>query len=60
MPNGLTQKWSRRSGSRAVMWPATPSSKPNWPKSRNAGGEALLAVEALLLDRGPSRPAYEC
>ena len=32
------------------MWPATPSSNPNLPNSRNAAGEALLAVQALLLD----------
>src|SRR5262249_1157424 len=31
MPNGFTQKWSSRSGSRAVMWPAMPSSNPNFP-----------------------------
>ncbi len=36
MAKGLTQKWSSRSGSRAVMWPATPSSKPNLENSRNA------------------------
>src|SRR5262245_20957545 len=36
MPNGLTQKWSRFSGSRAVMCPATPSSNPNLAKRRKA------------------------
>ena len=34
MANGLTQKWSDSSGSRAVMWPATPSSKPNLENRR--------------------------
>src|SRR4051812_26600972 len=42
MPSGLTQKWSRRSGSRAVMWPATPSSKPNCPNSRKAAARRCL------------------
>ena len=42
MPNGFTQKWSARSGSRAVMWPATPSSKPNRPKRRNAAARRCL------------------
>src|SRR3954468_12187878 len=41
-PNGLTQKWSSSSGSRAVMWPATPSSKPNLPNSRNAPARRCL------------------
>jgi hypothetical protein len=36
MPNGLTQKWSVSSGSRAVMCPATPSSNPNRLNRRNA------------------------
>ena len=42
MPNGLTQKWSVRSGSRAVMWPATPSSKPKRPKIRKAAARRCL------------------
>ena len=42
MPKGFTQKWSRCSGSRAVMWPATPSSKPNLPKSRNPAASRCL------------------
>ena len=42
MPNGFTQKWSSRSGSRAVMWPATPSSKPNLPKSRKPAARRCL------------------
>src|SRR3954453_287149 len=41
-PNGLTQKWSSSSGSRAVMWPAAPSSKPNFPNSRNAPARRCL------------------
>ena len=42
MPNGLTQKWSVNSGSRAVMWPATPSEKPNRPNSRSAPASLCL------------------
>src|SRR4051794_29008305 len=42
MPNGFTQKWSSRSGSRAVMWPATPSSNPNLPKRRNPAARRCL------------------
>ena len=42
MPKGLTQKWSARSGSRAVMWPATPSSKPNLEKRRKAAARRCL------------------
>ena len=34
IPNGLTQKVSGNSGSRAVMWPATPSQKPHAAKIR--------------------------
>ena len=41
-PNGLTQKWSANSGSRTVMWPATPSPKPNRPKMRNAPASRCL------------------
>ena len=42
MPNGLTQKWSGNSGSRTVMWPATPSPKPNRPKMRSAPASFAL------------------
>lgn len=31
-PKGLTQKQSGWTGSLKVIWPATPSSKPNLPK----------------------------
>src|SRR5215471_6361412 len=41
-PKGLTQKQSGRSGSRAVMWPATPSSKPYSAKSRKAAARRSL------------------
>ena len=39
---GLTQKWSVSSGSRAVMWPATPSLKPNLPNRRKAAASRCL------------------
>ena len=42
IPNGFTQKRSRCSGSRTVMWPATPSSKPNLPNSRNDAASRCL------------------
>src|SRR5437588_2141912 len=42
MANGLTQKWSSFSGSRAVMWPATPSSKPKRENRRNAPARRCL------------------
>ena len=42
MPNGFTQKWSSRSGSRAVMCPAMPSSNPNLPKRRYAAASRCL------------------
>src|ERR1700759_567147 len=42
IPNGFTQKWSRRSGSRAVMCPATPSSNPNLPKMRKPAARRSL------------------
>ncbi len=42
MPNGFTQNSSGNSGSRAVMWPATPSEKPNLPKMRNAPASLAL------------------
>ena len=35
-PKGFTQKQSGCTGSRRVMWPATPSSKPYLPKIRKA------------------------
>src|SRR5205807_797590 len=38
----FTQKWSKRSGSRAVMWPATPSSNRNREKRRNAAARRCL------------------
>src|SRR5438270_5051901 len=41
-PNGFTQKWSGRSGSRAVMCPVTPSSKPNFENKRNAAASRSL------------------
>ena len=41
-PNGLTQKWSGNSGSRTVMWPATPSPKPKRPKMRSAPASLCL------------------
>ena len=42
MANGLTQKWSVNSGSRAVMWPATPSEKPKRPNNRSAPANLCL------------------
>src|SRR5262245_33881157 len=42
MPNGFTQKWSSRSGSRAVMCPATLASNPNCPNNRNAAASRCL------------------
>src|SRR5438309_8242151 len=42
MPKGLTQKWSVSSGSRAVMWPATPSSKPHLENMRKAAARRCL------------------
>src|SRR5579875_3529435 len=42
MPKGLTQKWSVSSGSRAVMWPATPSENPSLPKMRRAPARRCL------------------
>ena len=47
-PNGLTQKVSGNSGSRAVMWPATPSSKPNLENSRKAAAKRCLRCSPLL------------
>ena len=41
-PNGLTQKWSGNSGSRTVMWPATPSPNPKRPKMRSAPASFCL------------------
>ena len=42
MPNGFTQKWSGHSGSRAVIWPAIPSLKPNFAKRRKAEAKRCL------------------
>src|SRR5271163_1823732 len=42
MPKGFTQKWSSRSGSRAVMCPATPSSNPKRENRRNAAASIRL------------------
>src|SRR5271154_6367318 len=42
MPKGFTQKWSVSSGSRAVMWPATPSEKPKRPNTRSAPASFCL------------------
>src|SRR4051812_21993216 len=42
IPNGLTQKQSLYSGSRAVMWPDTPSSNPDRPKIRSAPASRSL------------------
>ena len=50
MPKGFTQKWSRCSGSRAVMWPATPFLEAELAEEPEPGREALLAVQALFLD----------
>jgi len=47
MPKGFTQKRSPCSGSLAVMWPATPSSKPPLGEEAKGRGEPLLAIEAL-------------
>src|SRR4051812_34077267 len=41
-PNGLTQNVSGSIGSRAVIWPATPSSKPNFANSRNPAASRCL------------------
>lgn len=41
-PKGLTQKVSGWTGSRIVMWPATPSSNPNFPKIRKAAARRPL------------------
>ena len=49
-PNGLTQKWSGRSGSRTVMCPATPSAKPNLPKMRSAPASLALRWALLVSD----------
>ena len=42
IPNGFTQNMSGYSGSRTVMWPATPSPKPNLPKMRSAPARCVL------------------
>src|SRR5271156_3952554 len=41
-PNGFTQNVSVTSGSRAVMWPAPPSSKPNFENSLNPAASRCL------------------
>src|ERR1700761_9024095 len=41
-PNGFTQKVCGSTGSRSVMCPATPSSKPYLPKMRNASARRPL------------------
>lgn len=45
-PNGFTQNVSGSTGSRSVMWPATPSSKPycGWTRSRSAVKVEMWAV----------------
>ena len=59
-PNGLTQKWSGNSGSRTVMWPATPSPKPKRPKMRSAPASFCLrwsrSSSTVSNVAGPSRP----
>ena len=62
IPNGLTQKWSGSSGSRAVMWPGDALVEAEPAEQPERRGEPLLAVLALLLDRlvlraGTRRPA---
>src|SRR3989337_1501376 len=44
LPNGLTQNSSGNSGSRTVMWPATPSLNPNLPKMRRAPASFALRL----------------
>ena len=64
MPNGLTQKWSGCSGSRAVMCPATPSSKPRRPKIRKrrpgaaCGAGARHRCSALQTGRWETRSQW--
>lgn len=43
-PKGLTQNVVGSTGSRSVMWPATPSSKPYLPKILNAAPQRQLAI----------------
>src|SRR5262249_53387147 len=42
IPKGFTQNRFGCSGSRTVMWPATPSSKRKRPKTRNAAARRCL------------------
>ena len=42
VPKGFTQKQSVCSGSRTVMWPATPSLNPKRPKIRKAAARRSL------------------
>ena len=65
IPNGFTQKRSRCSGSRTVMWPATPSSKPNLPKRRNDAASRCLrcsrssSTESKLREETRGREAVQ-
>lgn len=47
-PKGFTQKVDGSTGSRSVMWPATPSSKPNFPKIRKAAASLPLRYSRSL------------
>lgn len=47
-PNGFTQKVVGSTGSRSVMWPATPSSKPYLPKIRKAAASLPLRYSRSL------------
>ena len=57
VPNGFTQNVFGWTGSRSVMWPAMPSSKPYLPKMRNA---AVLETSVLLRrwDDGRTKPCW--
>ncbi len=66
IPNGFTQKWSVNSGSRAVMCPATPSSKPNRLNNRKAAARFCLrcnrsssTVRSVRGEEGGDVPARE-
>ena len=50
IPSGLTQKWSGRSGSRAVMCPARPFVEAELSEQPERGGQALFAVSTFVLD----------
>ena len=58
MPNGLTQKQSGRSGSRAVRWPATPSLKPKRSNSRKAA--AMRCLMWVRSSSGDENVGNEC